>query len=71
MNGLNDFYIWRRRQEEMLRKARMERLAKASRPPRTGRPLWHLFWELKRHGGQLSKLLRNLRQYTRKENHYE
>lgn len=60
MHGLNDFYIWRQRQKELLYEAQMNRLAKASKPHRNRRPLWISFWELKRYGGQLSKLLRGL-----------
>ncbi|CAN5691298.1 hypothetical protein BH24ACT22_BH24ACT22_13150 [soil metagenome] len=72
MNGLSDFYVWRQRREELLKEAQMNRLAKALRPHRSRRrPLPILLWELKRYGGRLSKLLRDLRQHPRKETNHD
>lgn len=68
MNGLNDFNVWRQRQEELLKEARMNRLAKASRPQRSRhRPIRTLLQKLKHSSEKFSKLLRRLRQHPRKE----
>ncbi len=62
MHGFNDFEFWRQRREELLREARLNRLARAARSDRKKIRLYPApGWELQRYGGRLYKLLRALR----------
>ena len=59
MQGLNGLQMWRQHQEELLREAEMNRLARAAQSgrKRRSRPFPTLDGELRRYGGRLFRTL--------------